>query len=67
MPQITSLSANYGAPYAIITLTGTDFGASQGSSTVTFNGAPPPRAAWANTGITVTVPYQPPPATSWSR
>ncbi len=56
-PQIGTLSANYGADYAIITLAGTNFGASQASSTITFNGAPAVPTAWSNTSITVTVPY----------
>jgi hypothetical protein len=56
-PQIGNVSANYGAYYAGITLAGTNFGASQGSSTVTFNGAPATATTWSNTGISVTVPY----------
>jgi hypothetical protein len=57
VPQIGSVSANYGAPYAMIILTGTNFGASQGASSVTFNGVPATATAWSNTGITVSVPY----------
>ena len=57
-PQITSVSANYGADYAIITLTGTNFGAPQGASTVTFNGTVATATAWSNTSITTSVPYQ---------
>jgi hypothetical protein len=56
-PQISSASANYGADYAIITLTGTNFGASQGSSAVTFNGAVAAALAWSNTSISVSVPF----------
>ena len=56
-PQITSVSANYGAFGATITLTGTNFGVSQGTSTVTFNGATATARAWSNTSITVVVPY----------
>jgi hypothetical protein len=56
-PQIGNVSANYGAPFATITLTGTNFGASQGASSVSFNGVPASATAWSNTGITVTVPY----------
>ncbi len=56
-PQIGNVSANYGAPFATITLTGTNFGATQGASTVTFNGVPATASAWSNTGITVVVPY----------
>jgi hypothetical protein len=57
-PHLTSLSANYGALYAIISLNGTGFGAVQGSSDVTFNGVPATAYVWTNTGITVTVPYR---------
>jgi hypothetical protein len=55
-PSIASLSANYGALYAVITLTGTNFGTSQGARTVTFNGASAAAYAWSNTSITVAVP-----------
>jgi hypothetical protein len=55
-PSITGVSANYGAFYAIIALTGTNFGTSQGSRTVTFNGASATAYAWSDTTITVSVP-----------
>ncbi len=57
VPQIVSVSANYGAPYAMITLTGTNFAASQNASTVTFDGVPAAVTAWSNTAIAVSVPY----------
>ena len=57
VPQITSVSANYGADYAPIVLTGLNFGATQGASSVTFNGAAATASAWSNTSITVSVPY----------
>jgi hypothetical protein len=57
VPQISGVSANYGAYYATITLTGTNFGAIQGVSTVTFNGAPATVSSWDSVSITVTVPY----------
>jgi hypothetical protein len=57
VPHISSVSANYGAPFAIIALAGTNFGAIQGASTVTFNGVPATATAWSNVGITVSVPY----------
>ncbi len=56
--QISSVNANYGAPYSKITLAGTNFGASQGTSTVTFNGVAAKAASWSNTGISVSVPYR---------
>src|SRR6266550_838132 len=56
-PTITSLSQNAGAVGASITITGTNFGTLQGSSTVTFNGnAAAAASAWSTTSITVTVP-----------
>jgi len=67
VPQIASLSANNGADYATITLTGTDFGASQGSSIVTFNGVSTTVIAWSSTGIAVRGPTMQPPATLLSQ
>jgi hypothetical protein len=58
LPQITSVSANYGADYAQIALTGTNFGTIQGASTVTFNGALATASVWSNNGITVSIPYR---------
>jgi hypothetical protein len=56
-PSITSLSQTSGAVGASITITGTNFGTPQGSSTVTFNGiAAAAASAWSTTSITVTVP-----------
>jgi Putative Ig domain/IPT/TIG domain len=56
-PAITSLSQNAGPVGASITITGTNFGTPQGSSTVTFNGiAAAAASAWSTTSITVTVP-----------
>src|SRR6266550_3550326 len=56
-PTITSLSQNAGAVGASITITGTNFGTAQGSSTVTFNGNTAAAAsAWSTTSITVLVP-----------
>ena len=58
VPQITSLSANYGAFYAIIKVSGTNFGATQGAGVVTFNGVAATATAWSNTSISTSVPYQ---------
>jgi FtsP/CotA-like multicopper oxidase with cupredoxin domain len=55
-PDITKISHGYGAPGAVGTLTGTNFGATQGSSTVTFNGTKAAPTAWSATSITVPVP-----------
>src|SRR5437588_298211 len=56
-PNITSLSQTSGTVGTSITITGTNFGSTQGSSTVTFNGMSAGAAsAWSATSITVTVP-----------
>src|SRR5437879_9392875 len=55
-PIITSLSQTVGAIGTAITITGTNFGASQGSSTVTFNGTAATPTSWSATSIVVPVP-----------
>ncbi len=55
-PAISSLSPNYGAPAAVIGITGTLFGATQGNSYVTINGALCGVTAWSDTSITIRVP-----------
>jgi RHS repeat-associated protein len=55
-PSITSLSVTSGAVGTPVTITGTNFGASQGTSTVTFNGTTATPANWSITSITVPVP-----------
>ena len=55
-PTITSLSQNTGAVGVIITITGTNFGASQGTSAVTFNGTTATAQNWNATTIMVPVP-----------
>ena len=55
-PSITSLSITSGAVGAAVTITGTNFGSSQGSSTVTFNGTAATVTSWSATSIAVTVP-----------
>jgi FtsP/CotA-like multicopper oxidase with cupredoxin domain len=55
-PAITKLSHNYGAPGAVDYITGTNFGATQGASKVTFNGTAAAPTAWSATSITVPVP-----------
>jgi YD repeat-containing protein len=54
--HITSVSPTSGAVGDLVTVTGTDFGATQGSSTITFNGTNAAPTSWTNTGITVLVP-----------
>jgi hypothetical protein len=55
-PIITKLSATAGPVGTAITITGTDFGATQGSSTVTFDGTPGTPKSWSATSIVVPVP-----------
>ena len=63
-PSITSLSSSAGGVGNVVTIAGANFGSSQGSSTVTFNGAPATTFGnWTDSAITVTVP---PGATSGS-
>ena len=55
-PTITGLSPNSGAVGASVTISGNYFGASQGSSTVTFNGTAATPTSWSNTSIVTPVP-----------
>ena len=55
-PAITGISPNYGAAAALIGITGTGFGATQGNSYVTINGALCGVTAWSDTSITIRVP-----------
>ncbi len=55
-PSISSLSTTSGAAGNPVTVTGSNFGAAQGSSSVTFNGAPATVTGWSPTSIAVTVP-----------
>jgi len=54
--SITSLSSTSGAVGTPITLTGTGFGQSQGTSSVSVNGATASPSTWSDTSIIVTVP-----------
>jgi YD repeat-containing protein len=55
-PSITSLSPASGAAGTAITISGQNFGTSQGSSVVRFNGAAAAVTSWSNTSVGVTVP-----------
>ena len=55
-PSITSLSPNSGAVGTSVTINGTGFGATQGSSTVKLNSATATVTSWSDTQIVVTVP-----------
>src|SRR5277367_5167855 len=55
-PTITSLSPTSGAVGASVTITGTNFGSSQGTSTVKFNGTSATTTSWSATSIVAAVP-----------
>jgi hypothetical protein len=55
-PRITTLSPTSGAVGATVTITGTTFGSSQGTSTVSFNGTTATPTSWGASSITVPVP-----------
>jgi len=56
-PSITSISPDRGPRASYVTIAGSGFGPSQGSSTVIFNGATAGTAlTWSDTSITIRVP-----------
>jgi len=55
-PHITSLNPTSGTVGVPVTVTGTNFGATQGSNTVKFNGTAGVPTNWSDTSITVPVP-----------
>ena len=55
-PAIASLSTTSGAVGTAVTITGTNFGSSQGTSTVTFNGTAATVTGWSATSIVTSVP-----------
>jgi hypothetical protein len=55
-PAITKLSVTSGPVATPVTITGTAFGATQGTSKVTFNGTTATVSSWSATSIAVTVP-----------
>ena len=55
-PGITSLSPTTGLVGAAVTVTGTNFGSSQGTSTVKFNGTTATVTSWSATSIVTSVP-----------
>jgi hypothetical protein len=55
-PYIASLNTSYAAPYSVVLINGTNFGAKQVSGIVAFNGVDAPVCRWSNTQIEVTVP-----------
>jgi hypothetical protein len=55
-PSITNLSPASGAVGTPVTITGSNFGATQGTSTVKFNGIAATPTSWSATSISVPVP-----------
>jgi hypothetical protein len=55
-PSLTSLSPTSGPVGTAVTLTGTNFGSTQGTSTVSFNGTAATPTSWSSTSIVVPVP-----------
>jgi hypothetical protein len=55
-PAISSLSTTSGPVGTSVTVTGSNFGATQGASTVTFNGTVATPSSWSATSIAVPVP-----------
>jgi hypothetical protein len=55
-PNISGLNPSSGSPGTAVVITGSNFGASQGTSTVRFNGTTGTPASWSDTSITVPVP-----------
>jgi YD repeat-containing protein len=55
-PSITSLSSTSGAAGASVTVSGANFGATQGTGTVKFNGTTASVSSWSATSIGGTVP-----------
>src|SRR6202140_3452388 len=55
-PSVTSLSPTSGPVGTPITITGTNFGSTQGTSTVKFNGTTATVTSWSATSIATTVP-----------
>jgi hypothetical protein len=55
-PVIASVSATTGPTGSQVVISGFGFGASQGSSVVTLNGAPVTINSWSDTSITITIP-----------
>jgi RHS repeat-associated protein len=55
-PVITSVSATTGSIGSQVSISGSNFGASQGGSVVTLNGASVPINFWSATSIIITIP-----------
>jgi YD repeat-containing protein len=55
-PGITGVQPNSGSSGTTVTITGANFGSTQGIGTVTFNGAPATVSNWSDTAIIMTAP-----------
>jgi hypothetical protein len=55
-PSVTSLAPTSGPVATSVTITGTNFGATKGTSTATFNGTTAAPTTWAAASIVVSVP-----------
>jgi len=55
-PRITTLTPSLGSAGASVVISGLNFGATQGTSSVKFNGVSAPITSWSNTEIHVNVP-----------
>jgi len=55
-PSIAGISPGSGGVGSSIYIAGSNFGATQGSSTVTFNGVAATATSWSNTALNATVP-----------
>jgi hypothetical protein len=55
-PSLTGLSPTTGPVGTSVTITGTNFGATQGTSTVKFNGTTATPTSWSATSIVAPVP-----------
>jgi IPT/TIG domain-containing protein/fibronectin type III domain protein len=55
-PTIASVTPSIGPPGTVVTITGTNFGATQGTSKVTFNGVAATPTSWSDTSIVVPAP-----------
>ncbi len=56
VPNISSLNPSSGAIGALVSITGSGFGATQGTSTVSFSGIPATPSSWSTATITAAVP-----------
>jgi IPT/TIG domain len=55
-PTVTTVAPNSGLAGTVVTITGTNFGATQGTSTVTFNGTAAAPTGWSATSVVAPVP-----------